>query len=139
MPEYLSARLRVRSYELDSFGHVNNAVFLNYLEFARGEYLHQVGLSFNDFERWGAFPYVVKVNLEYKVSARFDDELEIRGDITHWSHTSFTLQHTIYNLKNQKVVAVAKLVLVFVNRQQRPIRIPAEFRTRFGLNAPEKL
>ena len=42
--------IKVRSYELDSFGHVNNANFLNYLEAARGNFLEEYGLSFKHFE-----------------------------------------------------------------------------------------
>ncbi len=39
----------VTSYELDSFGHVNNAVFLNYLEKARCDFMTLKGLRFDDF------------------------------------------------------------------------------------------
>ena len=43
MATIFTTRLNVRSYELISFGHVNNATYLNYLEYARGDYLRQRG------------------------------------------------------------------------------------------------
>ncbi len=133
MSELLKIRLRVRSYELDSFGHVNNAVYLNYLEFARGEFLRLRGLSFADFHRWKVFPYVIRINIEYKSSSGFDDELEITGKITNQTYTSFTLEKEIFNLSTQKLAAKAEVVLAFVNEKQRPTAIPAEFKEKFLL------
>ena len=40
--------LKVRSYECDSYSHVNNAVYLNYLETARMDFLNQIGFPYND-------------------------------------------------------------------------------------------
>ena len=39
MGKTFKTELQVRSYELDFYGHVNNAIYLNYLEYARGNYL----------------------------------------------------------------------------------------------------
>ncbi len=131
MSEPLIIRFRVRSYELDSFGHVNNAVYLNYLELARGEFLRQRGLSFTDFHRWKKYPYVIRVNIEYKSSSKYDDELEITGKITNQTFTSFTLEKEIFNLTTNKMAAKAAVVLAFVNEKQRPTRIPEEFKQKF--------
>ena len=38
-----TVKFNVRSYECDSYGHVNNAVYLNYLEFARMSALLEKG------------------------------------------------------------------------------------------------
>ncbi|MBN2088742.1 acyl-CoA thioesterase [candidate division KSB1 bacterium] len=131
MSEPLTIRFRVRSYELDSFGHVNNAVYLNYLELARGEFLRQRGLSFTDFHRWKVYPYVIRINIEYKSSSNYDDELEISGKITNQTFTSFTLEKEIFNLTTNKMTAKAEVVLAFVNEKQRPTRIPEEFKQKF--------
>lgn len=129
----LKARLQVRSYEVDSFGHVNNAVFLNYLEFARGEFLRQKGLNFHDFFKWNAYPYVVKIVIEYKAPALIDDVIEISGQISHSTQTSFTLQKEIINANTAKLLAKAEVTMVFVNDKQRPTAIPEEFRKKFNI------
>lgn len=133
MTKLQKVQLRVRSYELDSFGHVNNAVFLNYLEYARSEFLLQNGLSFIDFQRWKAFPYVRKISIDYKSSARYGDLLEISGGISQWTYTSFIMEKQIFNLTSQKLCAQAEIMFVFVNEKERPIAIPAEFREKYGL------
>ena len=123
---------QVRSYELDSFGHVNNAVFLNYLEYARTEYLLQRGLSFRDFFKWNAIPYVTLVKMQFKSSARVHDMLEIYGEISEWRKIQFTIHYEIMNLSSKKLSLIADVHFAFVNREERPVAIPEEFRTIMG-------
>ena len=87
----LIAIVRVRTYELDSFGHVNNAQFLHYLEEARSEYLRQIGLSFNDFERLGVHLVIVEAQVKYITPARYGDEIEIAGRFTEVSSASLVI------------------------------------------------
>lgn len=122
----------VRSYELDSFGHVNNAVYLNYLEYARTEYLLQNGLSFKSFEKWNAIPFVVRADIHFKSSARVHDELEILGKITQWRRSSFVIHYEVVNKTTDRVAAVADMAFAFVNRDERIVPIPNEFKKRLG-------
>lgn len=65
--------MKVRDYECDMQGVVNNSVYQNYLEHTRHEFLQTLG---EDFARWtaeGVFPMVAKAELEYKVSLRSGD------------------------------------------------------------------
>ncbi|MBN1351535.1 acyl-CoA thioesterase [candidate division KSB1 bacterium] len=133
MTTKLTSRLHVRSYEIDSFGHVNNAVFLNYLEFARSDYLRQKGMSFSDFHNWRSYPFVVDIHIKYKNPALFGDELEIIGWISKASRTSFTLSHEIYNAATGRLLIQADVTLVFVDENQRPTAIPEIFREKFEI------
>jgi YbgC/YbaW family acyl-CoA thioester hydrolase len=129
--EILKSSLRVASYEMDSFGHVNNAVFLNYLEKARCDFMTLKGLEFNDFFKWHKYPVVVRARLEYKYPAAADDQLLIRGWISHHTKASFTLQYEITNQDNGKLILTAETFHVFVDDNNRPVRIPEEFREKF--------
>ncbi|HPG82116.1 MAG TPA: thioesterase family protein [bacterium] len=130
MATRFTTTLSVRSYELDSFGHVNNAVYLQYLEYARSEYLLQVGLSFNDFQTWNAIPYVVRAEIEYKSSSRCHDELEITGWVSAWGKSSFVLSYEIFNRSTGKMGALAEVKFAWVTREEKIIRIPQIFRER---------
>ena len=88
-------RIKVRSHDLDSFGHVNNAVYFNYLEEARCEYLEQRGLSFNNFHEWQAFAFVVSAEIRYKAPAKYGDILNIRGAFSSMRRTSFAINYEI--------------------------------------------
>jgi YbgC/YbaW family acyl-CoA thioester hydrolase len=58
--------LKVRTFECDEYGHVNNAVYLNYLEAARIEFLEAAGFSYRDLVASGYSLLVAKVAIEYK-------------------------------------------------------------------------
>jgi len=89
--------LPVRSYELDSYGHVNNANYFNYLEFARGEYLLQRGLSLLHFKKWNAFPRIIRAGINYRSSAFAENVLIIECEIYNWKKTRTTLKYIIFN------------------------------------------
>ena len=127
----LIAKLTVRSYELDSYGHVNNAIYLNYLEYARGEYLLQRGLSLAHFKKWGAFPRVIGVKMEYKSPAFAEDVLTIEAEISRWKRTRATLYYRIVNETTGKLCALAETEMAFVNDSGRPVAIPEGFRRAF--------
>jgi acyl-CoA thioester hydrolase len=71
--------LKVRSYECDSYGHVNNAVYLNYLEYGRWEYLKSIGFDYEGARVDGFGIYVSRIEIDYKKSAHCDDELTIES------------------------------------------------------------
>jgi YbgC/YbaW family acyl-CoA thioester hydrolase len=133
MEQELSARHRVRSYELDSFGHVNNAAFFNYLEYARNEYLLQRGLTFDQFKTWDALPVVVKADVEYKHPARVHDDLEIVGRVTEWRKSRFTLDYVIFNHTANRQCLLCQMIFVFTNSRGKPVPIPEEFKLKMLL------
>ncbi len=72
-----TAKTTVRTYECDSYGHVNNAVYLNYLEYGRMEFLHHIHFDYNGLIADGYYLYVTHIDIHYKSSAFLDDELSI--------------------------------------------------------------
>ena len=70
--------ITVRSGEIDSFGHVNHAVFLHYLEHARVEALEAAGFPWTALAERGWQLYVVRVEVDYVAEARRGDRLLVR-------------------------------------------------------------
>lgn len=58
-------KMRVRDYEVDSQGIVNNANYLHYLEHTRHEFCRVNGMSFSQLHAKGLDPVVRKVEIEY--------------------------------------------------------------------------
>ena len=70
------AEHKVRSYECDSYNHVNNSVYLNYLEYGRMEFLNAIGFDFKAVTEAGYYLYVTHIDIYYKSSAFLDDVLD---------------------------------------------------------------
>ncbi|NPD53771.1 thioesterase family protein [Prevotella sp. PTAC] len=79
MMEYqFETKMEVRDYECDIEGIVNNANYLHYAEHTRHLYLKKCGLSFAEMHRRGIDAVVARMNLQYKVPLRCDDEFMSR-------------------------------------------------------------
>lgn len=57
---------KVRDYECDLQGHVNNSVYQKYLEHTRHEFLLELGVSFSELASRGIMSVVARVDLSYK-------------------------------------------------------------------------
>jgi acyl-CoA thioester hydrolase len=58
--------MKVRDYECDLQGIVNNANYLHYFENTRHEFMHSLGLSFKDSHLQQVDPIVVRADIHYK-------------------------------------------------------------------------
>ena len=116
----------VRSYECDSYSHVNNSVYLNYLEYARMEYLHAIGFDYKGLVEAGYYLYVTHVDIYYKASAFLDDKLLIEVFPTKLKKISGELKQIIKK-EDGTICAVATVTWACVTKEGRPSKIPEEF------------
>lgn len=125
--------VEVRSYELDSFGHANHTVLLNYLEHARFQALEAGGFSYDVLasRRWGV--YVVRIEVDYLEEARLGDRLRVRTGAEEPKRSSMVLvQEVVRREAPDQVVARARVTAVWVGENRRPIRVPEEVKAAFG-------
>lgn len=118
--------ITVRPYECDSYSHVNNAVYLNYLEYARMDFLHAVGFDYKGIVNKGFYLYVTHVDIFYKSSAFLDDELEIESYPTKLKHVMGEF-HQIIRKKDGTICAEATVTWASVTTQGRPSKLPEQY------------
>lgn len=124
--------IEVRSYELDSFGHVNHAVFLNYLEHGRFHALRDWGFPYEALRARGWGVYVVRVEVDYLKEALLGQQLRVRTWIDGFRRTSMVLAQDIRDAENSATLARARVTAVFVGENRRPIRVPEPIRVVLG-------
>ena len=123
MHENFFHKLKVYYEDTDAGGVVYYANYLKFLERARTEAL--VILGFNNKkikEDFGALIIVKSCNIEYTIPAHLEDELSIRSFVKSVTKTSFFMNQFIS--RGEDLIAEAKVQLVFVNMEGKPIRIP---------------
>ena len=130
MHKSFSHDIKVYYEDTDAGGVVYYANYLKYLERARTEALFVIGLTNlkikNDF---GALIIVKSCNIEYKKSAYLEDKLKIKSFINSISKTSFVMTQSIF--KDQELIVEAKIHLVFINENVKPVKIPEQILTDF--------
>jgi acyl-CoA thioester hydrolase len=125
--------VRVQTYELDSFGHVNNSVYLNYLEAARSEFLEQLGVSFHDFAALNVQLVIVEAYVRYQSPARFGDEIAILGRFHDLRRTSLTIDYALTEHLSGRRIATAQTKGAFIDPATgKPVRAPQRFRDAFA-------
>jgi acyl-CoA thioester hydrolase len=115
----------VRDYECDAQGIVNNAVYQNYLEHARHVFLKQNGIDFIALSKRGINLVVVRAELDYRFSLRYDDRFTVSAVMERFSRIRFGFQQTIQRLPDEKPVLQAKIIATAVNEAGRPF-LPKE-------------
>lgn len=121
-----TSELVVRGYECDSYNHVNNAVYLNYLEYARMEYLHQIGFAYKKVIEAGFYLYVTHIDIHYKASAFLDDKLFIDVEVVKRRAVS-GMFHQVVRKEDGTVCAEADVTWASVTHDGKPAKIPDEF------------
>jgi YbgC/YbaW family acyl-CoA thioester hydrolase len=124
-------RLEVRTYECDSNAHVNNAVYLNYYEAARYQFLMDIGFDYHKMVEEGFAVYIARAEIDYVRSAEIGDKLVIYTRPWKKGAVSGTLEQEIYNSEDKDpkhLVSRAHMKWAIVDFKTRhPVRIPPEF------------
>ena len=119
----------VRFHEVDMLGVCNNAVYINYFETARLEYIKAAGLMpekgiFSD----GKIFFMVRNEINYRSYAYYDDGLDIYSKISFIKNSSFGYDHLIVKQKTGEVIIDGKGVVVFVDpKTRKSTALPKDF------------
>jgi acyl-CoA thioester hydrolase len=100
-------------------------VYLNYLEYARMEFLKDSGFDYKKFVAQGYYIIVARVAIDYKSSAVLDDELTIETEPVKLRKASGMFRQRI--LRGEALVAEAEVTWAVLNAQGRPCPIPEDF------------
>lgn len=111
---------KVRDYECDMQGVVNNGVYQNYLEHARHELLLSRGIQFAQMTAAGINLVVVRAELDYKKSLTSNDRFVVRSRLRQVSRIRFEFQQDIFRLPDENLMLAARITGTSVNKTGRP-------------------
>ena len=103
--------MQVRDYECDIEGIVNNANYLHYCEHTRHLFLKECGLSFAEMHRKGVDAVVARMQLQYKVPLRPDDEFYSRLNLTK-EGIKYVFHQDIYRASDEQLCFRGEITLV---------------------------
>jgi acyl-CoA thioester hydrolase len=113
--------------DLDVFGHVNNAVYLTYLENSRIAYMREVlGIESLD----DLLVIVANVDIDFRSRATLGETLEIGARTSRIGTKSFDLDHEVRGPDGRLVAAAATTLVAIDYRADQTIPVPDEWRER---------
>ncbi|MEZ5195762.1 MAG: acyl-CoA thioesterase [Bacteroidales bacterium] len=113
-----------RGNELDSYQHVNNAVYLNYMEQARWRLIHEAGLL-NQLQSSGMKVVIVEIHIRYKKEIRLFDEMLVETKVKK-ELPYIVFDHRIVKASDRTLHARAKVKSLLLDAEYSPTDIPKE-------------
>lgn len=125
------ARFQVRGYELDGYGHVNHAVYLNYFEYARWCMIDEAGCGADYFTRNGMSPVIVRAEVDYKAPCFLAEWVTSETELLEMRSRVAVFNQKIFK-ENGTLAAEGKMTLVGVDARGKASSLPKDFETFFG-------
>lgn len=124
MFEKLSTTVEVRFSDLDAYNHVNNAVFLTYLETARTKLFKDV---FRDLSGQGIFLLLVRAECNYKRPIQLYDPVVITLWIAATGKSSFDIEYEIHDGQGQTFATARTVMVCFDDEKKQVVPLPETF------------
>jgi acyl-CoA thioester hydrolase len=102
---------KVRDYECDLQGVVNNSVYQNYLEHTRHEFLNSVGLDFAKLFNDGIVAVVARADIQFKTPLKSGDTFISRLNVEKQG-IKYLFYQDIYRLPDEKICIKAIITTV---------------------------
>ena len=127
--------MEVRFRDLDALGHVNNAVYLTYMESARIAYWLQVT---GRTDLHGMDMILARAEVDFRAPLQYRDRIEVGVRCASMKRSSLVLEHEIVRVPDRLVVAMARKVLVHYDYAAgRSTPLPPELRQRILAQDPD--
>ena len=121
--------VQIRFADVDKLGHVNNAVYLSYIELARMDFFSKVGGEI-DWSKKGVI--VGRIEINYKMPVLLDDNIIVKTWCSRIGNKSFDLSYSIIKINNgteTEVVNAISVLVCYNYVEKKSIEIPDQWKT----------
>ncbi len=126
-------KMQVLEAHLDSFGHVNNATYLQILEEARWDLISSRGYGYEKIHETKIGPTILDIHLQFKKEIRLREFITIETHVTEYSKVVGTIQHEVKGAEGDiRCLATFKIGLFDMNKR-RLIAATPEWLTAVGI------
>jgi len=122
----------VRSYELDSYLHLNNAVYQSWFEEGREALLRRGGTDFMWWPReTGLWFVLARIEIDFRRSAEARDRVAVRSRLASFGEKSVVWRQAMFRVPDGALLAEARALMCF-GQDGRAVPLPPEFRARYA-------
>ena len=128
LPRIATSTVRVRYAETDQMGVVYYANYLIWFEVGRTHWLRETGWSYREMEQDGLALPVIEAHCDYRLGARYDQDVEIRTRGRLRSPVRMQFDYDVVRQADGVLLATGHTVHAAINREGRPTRLPSRVR-----------
>ncbi len=131
---------KIYTYQIDFVGHVNNIVYIQWLENGRVRLLEAIGMpAFDLAVSDGIVPVLTETSIKYKKPFFLNNTVTVEVWISKLNNASAIMEFQFLNEKGE-LCATAQQKGLFINREtMRPARLTEEYRQAFEQFLAEKM
>lgn len=118
---------RVSYYETDQMGIVHHSNYIRWFEDARVDFLEQAGYSYKKMEDTGVMIIVLGASCDYKISARFGDNVVIIPKISEFNGFKMTVTYRVLNKADGVLIATGETRHCFTDLALKPVRTKKDY------------
>lgn len=119
--------VKVRFAEVDSMGVVWHGSYVNFLEDARETFGAKYGIGYMSVFKNGFFIPIVKMDIDYKTFARYEDDLVVKIKFVNSPAAKLIFEYEIINTQTKKTILKAKTIQVFTTTEGELFFINPDF------------
>jgi len=133
MPAIFQRVFRVRHYECDKYGHLNNVNYVRYMQEAALDASSTVGWTVERYQEIGCQWLIRETNIEYLQPLLWNDEVRITTYVIDFRRVQSRRHYEFHRVSDGELVARADTNWVFLNTETlRPTTIPDEMVNDFA-------
>ena len=138
MPKKFEHTLTIKEKHLDTFGHVNNAVYLELYEQARWDFITEEGYGLNEVQSSGLGPVILELNLKFKAEIKNREEIRIESQFKELKNPLvMVLSQKMINAQNKVASELELTVGIMDLRKRKLVRPHIEWLKAIGLSEKE--
>ena len=123
------SEFRVRYAETDQMGVVYHANYLVWCEVGRTDLIREAGMPYARLEEQGVLLAVAEAGMRFHASARYDERIRVETTVADVRSRSVTFEYRIFNADTDARLVSAHTMLVALDRDARPARLPDDLRS----------
>ncbi len=128
----------IKEQHLDTFGHVNNAVYLQLLEEARWEFITENGYGLKEIQSLKKGPVILDTNIKFIREIKLREKIIIETFCTELKPKIIKIKHFIRNIENQTCTE-AEFIMAFMDLETRKIiNQPLEWIKALGIELTDE-
>ena len=121
--EIFKYELLIREHHLDTFGHVNNATYLEILEEARWEFVTARGFGLEAIHKAGRGPIVLALDIKFQREIKLRQTIRIESQMIAYEKKIGTLSQCIFN-EQEECCCQVKMTFGLFDLNERKLIMP---------------